>query len=89
MSEAEAFGMCMPEIDAERLAKKDFITRGGEGEVWKGEYEGHGPVAIKVVPMVGQMGKRDRTQVLHTYGHVVMPSLWLFFVVNTDLSTVY
>lgn len=72
MSEAEAFGMCMPEIDGDKLTKNDFISRGGEGEVWKGEYEGHGPVAIKIVPILGQMGKRDRTQVrFQAVGHLL------------------
>ena len=42
MSEAEAFGMCMPEIDEQKLTKTEFISRGGEGEVWKGTYAGHG-----------------------------------------------
>lgn len=72
MSEAEAFGMCMPEIDEQKLTKTEFISRGGEGEVWKGTYAGHGDVAIKIVPILlqlGKIGKRDRTQAclsLHT-----------------------
>ena len=63
VSEAEAFGMCMPEINEEKLTKTEFLARGGEGEVWKGTYDGHGAVAIKIVPINTQIGKRDRTQV--------------------------
>ena len=33
VSEAEAFGMCMPEINEEKLTKTEFLARGGEGEV--------------------------------------------------------
>jgi hypothetical protein len=64
VSEAEAAGLCMPEIDREKLTKEKFITSGGEGEVWTGTYAGHEePVAIKIVKLAGQVGKRDRTQV--------------------------
>jgi hypothetical protein len=63
VSEAEASGVFMPEIEEEKLTKKEFITQGGEGEVWTGDYLGHGPVAIKIVKLVGQLRKRDRTQV--------------------------
>ena len=62
VSEAEAFGMCMPEISDEKLTRTEFLAREGEVEVWKGTYHGHGPVAIKIVRIKSQMGKRDRTQ---------------------------
>jgi hypothetical protein len=63
VSEAEGQGICMPEIDAAKLKKKTFISRGGEGAVWSGELEGRGPVAIKTVTLQGPTSQLDRTQV--------------------------